>query len=232
MTPRPVSVCVRAKAWPPPIPSTRHPIPIQMPEPGYFHLHLIRRDRRDPHHGRARGSGAICQCASGRASLSDGALAQVARFCAGRDRRGARAGAVHPARGRPDRALGKQVPRARPALHVGAGSDLAGVPVLSRRRNHPPRRRPARAQCGIFPAHRCAQLHHVSRRRPARGRARAGRCGAGRRLAHLENPDLDLSRQPRRQDRQRAAGAGGLAAAAGREADAAAGSAMPARTHV
>ena len=37
---------------------------------------------------------------------------------------------------------------------------------------------------------------------------RGRRRGAGRRLAHLEDADLDLSRQSRRQDRQRAAGAG------------------------
>ena len=34
-----------------------------------------------------------------------------------------------------------------------------------------------------------------------------GRRRAGRRLAHLEDADLDLSRQPRRQDRQHPAGA-------------------------
>ena len=40
------------------------------------------------------------------------------------------------------------------------GPILQAVPVLSRRRDHPPRRRAARAQCRIFPAHRRAQFHH------------------------------------------------------------------------
>ena len=69
-------------------------------------------------------------------------------------------------------------------------------------------RRPAHAQRGIFQAHRRAQLHHAARRRAAYRRPGTGRRGAGRSLAHLEDADLDLSRQPRRQDRQRAAGAG------------------------
>ena len=41
-----------------------------------------------------------------------------------------------------------------------------------------------------------------------------GRCRAGRRVAHVENADLDLSRQSRRQNRQCAAGAGRAAGAA------------------
>ncbi len=47
-------------------------------------------------------------------------------------------------------------------------------------------------------------------------RSRGGRCRAGRRVAHLEDADLDLSRQSRRQDRQCSAGARRAGAAAGR----------------
>ena len=86
-----------------------------------------------------------------------------------------------------------------------------------------PRRRPAHAQCRILQAHRCAQLHHAARRRPASRGPGGGRRGAGRRVPHVEDADLDLSRQSRRQDRQRAAGAGRAAAAPRRGAVAAAG---------
>ena len=186
-----------------------------MPDTGYFHLHLVSDATGETlDHGRARCCGAICQRVAGRASLPDGALQEAARQCAGRNHRVAGPGALHAARGRPHRIAGKEMPRAGAALHVGAGAGAAAVPVLSRRRDHPPGRRPARAQRGIFPAHRRAQLHDVSRRRPARRRAAGGRRGAGRRLAHLENADLDLSRQSRHQDRQRAAGAGRAVGAA------------------
>ena len=195
-----------------------------MPDTGYFHLHLVSDATGETLITVARAAAAqYASVVAGRASLPDGALEEAARPCAGRNRRIARPGALHAARGRPDPGAGKQMPRARAALHVGARPGAAAVPVLSRRRDHSPRRRPARAQRGIFPAHRRAQLHHVSRRRPACRRAAGSRRGAGRRLAHLEDADLDLSRQSRRQDRQCAAGAGRAAGARGGEADAAAG---------
>ena len=84
----PALLARRLKAWPSPQLSTCPSARIYMrrhrllPSPSRF-----RRDRRDPDHGRARGGGAIRQCVAGRASLSDGALEEAARPCAGRDRR-------------------------------------------------------------------------------------------------------------------------------------------------
>ena len=42
------------------------------------------------------------------------------------------------------------------------GPGAAHVPILPRDRNDAPRRRPALAQCRIFQAHRCAQLHDAA----------------------------------------------------------------------
>ncbi len=131
--------------------------------------------------------------------------------------------ALHAARARAGQPAGGDLPRARPAVPVDPRAGAGAVPVLSRRRDQAARRRPAHAQCRIFQAHRRAELHHAARRRPAHRRSRTGRRRAGRRVAHLEDADLDLSRQPRREDRQRAAGAGRAGAAAARTADAAAG---------
>ena len=45
--------------------------------------------------------------------------------------------ALHAARGRPDRAAGGEMPRARPAVPVDPRTGAAAVPVLSRRRDQP-----------------------------------------------------------------------------------------------
>ena len=110
------------------------------------------------------------------------------------------------------------LPRAQRPLPVDPRAGAGAAAVLSRRRDQPPGRRAAHAQCRIFQAHRCAQLHHAARRRPAYRGSGGGRCGAGRRVAHLEDADVDLSRQPRRQDRQCAAGARHPGRAVGRSA--------------
>ena len=77
---------------------------------------------------------------------------------------------------------------------------------------------PARARRRLFPPHRRAQLHHAARRRPSAGKSQRGRHGPGRHQPHVEDADLDLSRQSRVQDRQCPAGAGRAAAAAARSA--------------
>ena len=175
-------------------------------------------DRRDADHGRARGDRAIHQDAAGRACLSAGADPEAARPRAGRDRGSARHRALHAAGGRPGEAARGSLPRAQRALPVDPRSGAGAAAVLSRRRDQPPGRRAAHAQCRIFQAHRRAQLHHAARRRTAHRGSRRGRRRAGRRLAHVEDADLDLSRQPRREDRQRAAGAGHSGCAVGRSA--------------
>ena len=119
-------------------------------------------DRRDADHGRARGDRAIHQDAAGRACLSAGADPEAARPRAGRDRGIARHRALHAARGRPGQAAGGALPRAQRALPVDPRAGAGAAAVLSRRRDQPPRRRPAHAQRRIFQAHRCAQLHHAA----------------------------------------------------------------------
>ena len=133
----------RVKPWPSPGISTLGPQAIQMlstdarhrlfPSPSGF-----RRDRRNADHGRARGCSAICRRVAGRASLPDGALEKAARPLPGRNHRGAGPGALYAARGRPYPVAGRQMPRARPAVHVGAGAGAAACssPISAPRRMH------------------------------------------------------------------------------------------------
>ena len=73
--------------------------------------------------------------------------------------------------------------------------------------------------CRLFLAHRSDELHAAPRRWAGGPGSRPGRPGAGRRVAHLQDAALDLSRQPRHQGRQRARGAGLPPAARARAAD-------------
>ena len=76
-----------------------------------------------------------------------------------------------------------------------------------RRGGRRPPRPAIRAERRLFPPHRRHALRAGARRRPgAAGPGRGGR-GAGGRVAQLEDADLLLSRQPRHQGGQRAAGA-------------------------
>ena len=59
-------------------------------------------------------------------------------------------------------AAGKPLPRTEPAMPVDSRTGAAAPAILSRRRNLTSDRRAAHAQCGIFQAHRCAQLHHAA----------------------------------------------------------------------
>ena len=63
--------------------------------------------------------------------------------------------------------LEKHCRELEPALPVDPGAGAAAAAILSRDRDLAPGRRAAHAQCGVFQAHRCAQLHHAARRRPA-----------------------------------------------------------------
>ena len=212
------------KAWPSPQQSTAFSGHATARRRFLSSASRVGRDRRDADHGRARGCGAICVGRADRAHLSAGAHRKAARARDLRDRGGARHRALHHARirrwpsGCRPNAASSAFRACRSSIRCSACSSPIWAPNPTQAR-----RRAAHAQCRIFQAHRCAELHHAARRRAAYRRSRTCRRGADRRLAHLENTDLDLSRQSRREDRERAAGAEHAGAAAARAADEAAG---------
>ena len=200
---------------------------LHMPQRGtnYFHLHLVSDcDRRDADHGRARGGGAIHQRVAGRAHLSAGAHAQAARPGADRDRGRARHRALHAARTElTERLETKCRELGLPCLSI-LGPVLRAVPVLSRRARSTPR---VGAQHVLnaeyfkrIDALNYTMLHDDGQHIEDLEQADVVLVG---RFAHLEDADLDLSRQSRRQDRECSAGAGHAGAAEARSADAAAG---------
>src|SRR5215510_1704591 len=106
---------------------------------GYFHLHLI--------------------------SDSTGeTLITVARAAAAQYSRIMPVEHVHPlvrTQKQLDRVLNEigEMPHTRTSLPLDPGAGSASFSGLSRCRIDPQGRRAAHAECGIFPPHRCAQLH-------------------------------------------------------------------------
>ena len=194
---------------------------IAMDIPRTFHLHMISDcDRRDADHHRQGGAGAICASAGDRASASSGAQPARARAggegCRGR----ARHRALHAVQPRAGRGAGEVLQAAEHALRAGAASRSCRCsnPISARRR-----RRPSAGQHVLdadyfrrIEALNFTMLHddgHLA------GKSQRRRHHPGRHQPHVEDADLDLSRQSRIQDRQCAARARRSAPAAARGAD-------------
>ncbi len=128
-----------------------------------------------------------------------------------------RSRALYAGRSRAARPGARSLPAPAAALRRRArpGDERAGraLPFQERAVAGPP----ASARRRLFRSHRRHALHPGARRRPVDARSRGCRRHPGRPVAHLQDADLRLSRQPRRARGQRAAGAAGRPAAGARE---------------